>query len=175
MVLWLTGLSGSGKTTLASALKERLGPRFAGLVVLDGDQVRAAFGDGLGHGPEDRVVQVTRVQRLARLLSDQGLMVIVALVYQNPALLSWNRDRIRNYYEVHIDCSLETVKRRDTKGLYAAYERGEMEHVVGCDIPWVPPRRPDFVINGDAPPDPSESAKDILSSIPRLARDPGES
>jgi adenylylsulfate kinase-like enzyme len=108
MVLWLIGLSGSGKTTLANALKERLGPRFAGLVVLDGDQVRAAFGDGLGHAPEDRVVQVTRVQRLARLLSDQGLVVIVALVYQNPALLSWNRDQIQNYYEVHIDCSLET-------------------------------------------------------------------
>jgi len=53
--------------------------------------VREAFGDGLGYREEDRIVQVTRVQRIAKLLADQDLIVIVALVYANVSLLDWNR------------------------------------------------------------------------------------
>jgi adenylylsulfate kinase-like enzyme len=174
MVLWLTGLSGSGKTTLADALHALLKPRFPELVMFDGDQVRAAFGDGLGHTQRERVIQVTRVQRLAKLLSDQGLKVIVALVYQDEALLAWNRGNIDDYFEIHVDCSLDTVKERDAKGLYRAFERGETKHLVGCDIPWTPPERPDFVVDGDDPADPVELAADIIRSVPQLANEDGK-
>ena len=174
MVLWLTGISGSGKTTLADALHGILKPRFPELVMLDGDQVRAAFGDGLGHTQAERVIQVTRVQRLAKLLSDQGLKVIVALVYQDEALLAWNRGNIDDYFEIHIQCSLDTVRKRDRKGLYRAFERGETKHLVGCDIPWMPPKRPDLVIDGDDPGDPRELAANIIGLVPQFANTGGE-
>jgi adenylylsulfate kinase-like enzyme len=168
VVLWLTGLSGSGKSTLATALHEALRPRFEGLVMLDGDQVRAAFGDGLGHTQPERVVQVARVQRIAKLLSDQGLVVIVALVYQDSTRLTWNRDNIEDYVEIYVDASMDTVQRRDTKGLYAAFERGETENLVGCDIPWAPPEGADFVVDGDNPIDPGVSAARIIRDVPGL-------
>ncbi|SVE45215.1 uncharacterized protein METZ01_LOCUS498069, partial [marine metagenome] len=79
------------------------------LVLLDGDTVREAFGDGLGYRQEDRIVQVTRVQRIAKLLADQDLVVIVALVYANADLLHWNRAYIPNYFEIHVKASFETV------------------------------------------------------------------
>src|SRR3990167_9076067 len=98
MVIWITGLSGSGKTTLSAALYSLLKPRLRGLVVLDGDMIRSAFGNDIGYRESDRVIQVKRLQNLAKLLSDQDLTVIVGVVYARPDLLEWNRRNIRDYF-----------------------------------------------------------------------------
>lgn len=86
-VIWLTGNSGAGKTTLAYGAREffneiggtqsQLDRR---LVVLDGDEMRATISteDGLSH--EDRRKHNLRVARLARLLRDQGFLVVVAVI-----------------------------------------------------------------------------------------------
>jgi adenylylsulfate kinase-like enzyme len=44
VVVWVTGLSGSGKSALCRALYKKLKPELHGLVLLDGDDVRAAAG-----------------------------------------------------------------------------------------------------------------------------------
>jgi adenylylsulfate kinase len=170
MVIWFTGLSGAGKTTVCEALHRALKPRLPELVVLDGDAVRAAFDDGLGYSEADRVIQIGRLQRLARMLSGQGLVVLVAAVYANPELLGWNRLNIPEYFEVYMEASLATVMRRDAKGFYRRAADGEMKNVVGLDIPWVPPRAPDMVVDADHPEPPDAIAKRVIDAIPRLAR-----
>jgi cytidine diphosphoramidate kinase len=169
-VIWLTGLSGSGKTTLASAVQRLLGPSCPELVVLDGDVVRAAFGGDLGYTEADRVVQVSRVQRMAKLLADQGQVVIVAVVYSNPDLLTWNRKNLPGYFEIHMKASLDTVVERDSKGLYEAARRGETTDVVGVDIAWQDPVSSDLVINSDRPEDPDGLAQRVIAAIPRLSQ-----
>jgi adenylylsulfate kinase len=146
MVVWITGLSASGKTTLCRALESLLRPRVPALVVLDGDSVREMFGNDLGHREPDRVVQIQRLQRMARELSGQGLVVLVAALYASPDLLAWNRANIEHYFEVYIEASLELVCARDPKGLYDKAARGEMKDVVGVDIPWREPANPDLVV-----------------------------
>ena len=123
MVIWITGLSGSGKTTLATALYESMKPRLSALVRIDGDEVRTLFGNSLGFTESDRHLQVQRLQNLAAMLDGQGLAVIVAALYANPDLLAWNRDHFSNYFEVYIDASLDLVRSRDPKGLYAMAAR----------------------------------------------------
>jgi len=39
---------------------------------------------------------------------------------------------------------------RDGKGLYGGCRRGAIRHVVGVDIPFTPPARPDLVFDVDA-------------------------
>ena len=58
MVIWITGLSGAGKTTLCRALWKIAKPYLPSLVLLDGDEVREAFGHNLSYKEEDRIVQV---------------------------------------------------------------------------------------------------------------------
>ena len=77
MVVWITGLSGAGKTTLCNALRDILRPHMRELVILDGDAVRAAFGQDLGYGAEDRLRQLHRLQSMASVLAEQGLVVVV--------------------------------------------------------------------------------------------------
>jgi cytidine diphosphoramidate kinase len=168
LVIWITGLSGAGKTTLSSTLYRLLKPAIPELVYLDGDVVRAAFGHNLGHTEADRVKQVQRLQAMSRVLADQDLVVLVAVLYSHPDLLAWNRSNMKEYFEVYIDVSLETVRRRDQKGLYAKADTGHMKDVVGLDIPWHAPQRPDLRIDGDAVDTPENWARRVIAAVPRL-------
>lgn len=168
MVIWITGLSGSGKTTLCEAVRDLVKPRLPELVVLDGDAVRAAFGHNLGHGEADRVLQVRRLQSIAKVLAEQGLAVVVGVLYARPDLLAWNRANLPGYVEVYLRASLETVTARDPKALYSKAARGEMPDVVGLDIPWHPPEHPDMVIDADNPEPPEVLARRLALAVPRL-------
>ena len=169
MVIWVAGLSGAGKTTLCQAMWRRLKPQLPTLVMLDGDAVRAAFGDDLGFSERDRHIQIRRLQGVAKLLADQGLVVVVAAVYSPPDLLAWNRDHLPGYFEVHVDAPIELVRGRDPKQLYARAATGEVRDLVGADIPWQPPLAPDFVVDATREEAPDTLAAEVIAAIPGLA------
>jgi len=168
MVIWITGLSGAGKTTVCTALHALLKPELPEVVMLDGDSVRAAFGHDLGHEERDRVVQVRRLQGIAKVLGDQGLCVLVAVLYNNPELLAWNRAHLGGYFEVFVDAPLALVQARNHKQLYSKAARGEARNVVGIDIPWHPPRYPDLVVDAALEEAPREMALRIARAVPAL-------
>lgn len=170
MVIWVTGLSGSGKTTLCNALWQLLKPHIPALVLLDGDVIRSAFGDDLGYREEDRIIQIKRLQNIAKMLAEQCLIVVIAAVYAHPELLRWNRQNLCDYFEVYLEACLDTVRHRDPKGLYARVAADEITNVVGVDIPWHAPESPDLVINTDNPDRPEILARRVVATIPRLAR-----
>lgn len=169
MVVWVTGLSASGKTTLCQGLYARLKPYVPELVVLDGEGVRTAFGDDLGYAEADRVQQVKRLQAIAKLLADQNLIVVVAVLYAHPELLEWNRKNLPGYVEVYLDASLETVATRDIKGLYEAAQQERTPNVVGIDIPWRAPVSPDLHISVDGDLSPAEIVDQVVRFVPRFA------
>ncbi len=165
MVIWITGLSGAGKSTLCRTVRTLLQDRQHAIVVLDGDAVRAAFDNDLGYREKDRVVQIQRMQRLARLLSDQGLVVVVAALYSHPDLLKWNRANLRGYFEVYMKASLSTLAARDPKGLYREASAGLRQNIVGIDIPWHAPVEADLILDADCASEPEEWARLLISSL----------
>jgi adenylylsulfate kinase-like enzyme len=169
MVIWLTGLSGAGKTALSDALIAAVKPRLPTLVRLDGDVIRAIFGAGLGYSEPERVVQIKRIQALAKELDHQGFVVLVAALYAHPELLAWNRANFSDYFEVYLNTSLDEVRRRDSKGLYGRAKAGEQHNVVGIDIPWHAPKNADLVLDGAADA-PGGLAGRLIEAVPALAR-----
>jgi bifunctional enzyme CysN/CysC len=105
--------------------------------------------------PADRTENVRRVSEVARLFFEQGNVTLCSFVspYQEDrdrakALLPEDvRDR---FLEVHVDCPLEVCKERDTKGLYAKAEAGEIANFTGVSAPYEAPENPDVVVNTDA-------------------------
>ena len=54
MVIWIIGLSGSGKTTIGKLIYKSLLKKRKNTVFLDGDEMRAVWGNDLGHKLEGR-------------------------------------------------------------------------------------------------------------------------
>jgi len=80
MIIQIIGLPGSGKTTLATILVDRINA-----VHLNADYVRATINSDLGFTPENRVEHSRRLGEMAKMLSGQGLDVVVDFICPTAA------------------------------------------------------------------------------------------
>lgn len=144
-VLWLTGLSGSGKTTYANRLHSLLGGRR--LEVVDGDNFRETFSKDLGYEYKDRVLNVKRIARFARMLADRGTNVIVANIAPFYEARDFIRQTIGPYVQVYLKADIGVLEKRDPKGLYAGSKTGKIGNVIGIHDLYHEPRNPDIVID----------------------------
>ena len=147
MIIWITGISGSGKTTISKALFKKYKPKIKNLVCVDGDLIRDLYDNDLAYDERSRIKQIIRIQKLCDYLNHQGLIVIVAALYNNVDLMKWNQKKFKNYYQIHLNASIDLVKKRDPKKLYYKYEKGLQNNIVGLDIPWHKPINSDLTIN----------------------------
>jgi adenylylsulfate kinase len=146
MVTWIVGLAGAGTTTVGRALVARLRAAGRPTALLDGDAVRAAFGEDLAHDPAGRRANGRRIAGLCGLLETQGIDVVACVLAIDPDQLARNRATFDRYVEVFLDVSWATLERRDQKGLYSGARSGRIRDVVGVDIAFSPPSAPDVVI-----------------------------
>lgn len=164
-VLWLTGLPGSGKSTIANALEKQLFAMGLHSYVLDGDNVRLGLNKDLGFIKEDRAENVRRVSEVARLMSDAGLIVIVALV--SPFAV--DRDQARSLFvqgeflEVWVNTSAEVCITRDPKGLYKKAAAGSIPNLTGVGQAYEPPASAELILDGTAPIE--ENVKRLIEMI----------
>ena len=149
MVVWIIGLSGSGKTTLAETVYRQSKKKNNSLFFLDGDVVREVFNHDLGHELKDRKINASRMSQLSKYLDDQGISVVCSILSIFQSTRDWNRENIKNYYEVFIDVDMEDLRERDVKGIYKAFNEGKLNNVVGEDIKFTKPESPDLVIDNN--------------------------
>lgn len=166
-VYFFTGLSGAGKTTIGSLFHRRLKATKPNVVLLDGDEIRVAFGEDVGYTQAERLRWAGRIFRVCRLLSGQGVDVVVCSIAMYESVRQWNRENIPNYKEIYIKVSKETLMRRNQKGLYTAGK-----NVVGIDLPFDEPQAPDIVLPNDGERTPLELVEQLERELyPNIVED----
>lgn len=166
-VYWITGLSGAGKTTIGKMLYHRLKSHKSNVVFLDGDTLRNVFGSDLGHSLEDRKKLAMSYSRLCKMLSDQGIEVVCATISLFKEVHDFNRQNIKNYYEIFIKCDMQELKKRDQKGIYSKALNGEMDNVIGINLPYDKPEKCDLVIDNTNQDSLDEKVEQIIQLVPR--------
>ena len=146
IILWFTGLSGSGKSTLASYLTPILLERGAKVEVLDGDEVRTNLSKGLGFSKEDRDTNIRRIGYVANLLARNGVCSITAAISPYAHVRDEIRGWTENFVEVYVECPLEVLEERDTKGLYRKARAGEIKNFTGISDPYEAPEKAEVVV-----------------------------
>ena len=118
MIIQLCGLSGAGKTTIATSVKKKAITYGTPLEIIDGDSYREFLCKDLGFSKTDRCENIRRLGFVASRLSQHGIVCIISAINPYCAM----REEIANSYErvktVFVDCPLEELIQRDTKGLY---------------------------------------------------------
>jgi adenylyl-sulfate kinase len=163
--LWLTGLPRSGKSTVAGLVAGRL--RAAGISnveLLDGDIVREGLCRDLGFSREDRTENIRRISFVSKLLTRNGVAVIVAAIspYREDRELA--REEIREFVEVWCKASIDACAERDYKGLYEKARRGEITNLTGVNDPYEEPEDADLVLDTEGE-QPEQSAERVMAVL----------
>ncbi len=162
-VIWITGLSGVGKTTTAAHLVVRLREQGRGVVHLDGDDIRRTLPENVtGYTKDDRLKLARHYVGLAKLLYDQGFVVVVSTVSLFHSIHDLNRTLFARYLEVLISAPFEVLKRRDTRTVYQA---SSGIPAVGVDIVPELPFRPDVLHLNSHRVGPEERARRVLEAF----------
>lgn len=146
-VVWLTGLSGAGKTTIAQQVASRVRATGRPAQVLDGDDLRRNLNEGLGFSRADRDTNIRRIAYVAKLLADSGVVVVVAAISPYRSIRSEAREQLKRFAEVYVKCALDVLVRRDSKGLYARAQRGEIANFTGVSDPYEEPLNPEVTLD----------------------------
>ena len=165
-VIWITGLSAVGKSTVAEEALRLIRAAGRTAVLLDGDKVRAALHDSAtGHDREGRLRNAYRISGLAKMLAEQGLVVVVATMSLFHEIHAWNRANLPGYLEILLKAHLQVLMARDPKGLYRKAAAGEVVNVGGFDLAVEEPLAPDLVLeNGGG----HEAISDLARKIAAL-------
>ncbi|MCI7539768.1 MAG: adenylyl-sulfate kinase [Veillonellaceae bacterium] len=144
-VYWITGLSGAGKTTIGTALYKKLHAEKPNVVMLDGDKLREAYGGAFGYTEEERRKGALCNAKLSHLLASQGIDVICCTIGMYDSVRDWSRENNARYTEVYLNVRMDTLQKRDKKGLYSSHAK----NLVGVDVKMEEPKHPDVVIHND--------------------------
>ncbi|MCH5248463.1 MAG: adenylyl-sulfate kinase [Lachnospiraceae bacterium] len=162
-VYWITGLDGSGKTTIGNALYYKM-KKTAPVVLFDGDILKEIAGGGVpGYTKEERLARAKRYSLLCKLLSDQGIDVIICTISMFDEVRTWNRENFAHYIEVFLDVSLDILKKRDKKGLYLNTD--SKDELPGLHYEAEFPKEPDIVLHTDG----SVSVKECVERIQNIS------
>ncbi len=149
-VYWIYGQSGSGKTTIAIELERQLYVLAKYTIVLDGDNLRSGLNHGLSFTTEDRLENIRRAAEVAKILVQNGAIVICCLVCPLKSMRDLARDIIgKDFKEIYIKTSIETLMQRDTKGFYKKALEGKMENLTGINSKFEESEEADIIIDTD--------------------------
>lgn len=154
IIVQLTGLSGAGKTSLAREVQKDLLSRSYSVELIDGDEYRKTLCKDLGFSEADRKENIKRLGFVAEKLANHNIIVILAAI--NPFESSRKElcQKYQNVKTVWIKCSLETLIRRDTKGLYKRAllntdHKDKLTNLSGVNDVYEEPLTADLIIETD--------------------------
>jgi adenylylsulfate kinase len=152
MILLFCGLSGAGKTTLAENLRARLTAAAIAVELIDADAYRSRLFTDLGYTREDRFENVRRLGFIASKFAAHGIVTIISAIAPYEAMRRELADTYAGVRVVYIDCGLDELRRRDTKGLYARAAlpddaAGKLRNLTGVNDPFEPPLAPHLHID----------------------------
>lgn len=162
--LWFTGLPCSGKSALADRVAEVLRQRGLKVERLDGDVVRQSLTRDLGFSREDRNENIRRVTFVAKLLTRNGVAVLVSFISPYRDIRAQARREIGSFLEVYTKCPLDVCMQRDTKGMYKKALAGEIKEFTGISDPYEEPLSPEILLETDRE-TLEESARKVISRL----------
>jgi len=131
-IIWFTGMSGSGKSTLSVALIKRLQNKGYKVQIIDGDTIRDNYTTKLGFDRKDVLTNNLNIAQKCQVLRDHCDVIIVPVISPYQTTRRAVRKLLTpNFHLIYLKATLDSLKERDSKGLYALADRGDITDLIG--------------------------------------------
>ena len=131
-IIWFTGMSGSGKSTLSIELKKQLQDKGYSVQIIDGDTVRDNYTSKLGFGRQDVLTNNLNIAQKCLELRNPCDVILVPVISPYQEVRSKVRKLLNpNFHLIYLTTTLDNLKKRDTKGLYALADSGVIKDLIG--------------------------------------------
>ena len=151
LFIQMTGMSGAGKSTIAHAVAGKLRKKGVKVEVIDGDEYRTGLCNDLGFSKEDRNTNIRRLGFVSKVLARNNVVSIIAAINPYNSIREELSGFVDNVKIIYVKCDLETLKRRDTKGLYHRAllpdkDPDKVYNFTGVSDPYEEPHLPDLIL-----------------------------
>ncbi len=131
-IIWFTGMSGSGKSTLSTELKKVLQNNSYSVQIIDGDTIRDNYTTQLGFGRKDVLSNNLNIVQKCLESRRNCDVILVPVISPYQEVRSEVRKRLEpNFHLIYLTTTLDNLKKRDTKGLYALADSGVIKDLIG--------------------------------------------
>ena len=159
-LFWVTGFSGSGKTQISKKIYNQIKKYYGPTILFSGDDIRKIF-NLKGYSYEDRYKVVMKYCKLARLITNQNINVIFAVVGMMHSVREWNKKNIKNYVEIYIKSDLKKIIKKGKKRIY----HQNKNNIIGLDIKPEYPKAPDIILYNNFKKDIKAYAAELMIKI----------
>jgi adenylylsulfate kinase len=143
-------MSGSGKSTLSIELKKVLQNNSYSVQIIDGDTIRDNYTTQLGFSRKDVMVNNLNIAQKCLELRNTCDVILVPVISPYQEVRSEVRKRLQpNFHLIYLTTTLDNLKKRDTKGLYALADSGVIKDLIGFskETPYEAPDDAELTIN----------------------------
>jgi adenylylsulfate kinase len=131
-IVWFTGLSGSGKSTLSKIIKLRLLKKKYKILLIDGDVFRKKKNIKNKFTKKEIIQNNLKIIDYLKRIKRRYDFILVSVISPLKITRYKAHDYFKNrYYEIYIKCSMKTLVKRDTKGLYALAKKKIIKNLIG--------------------------------------------
>ncbi len=131
-LIWLTGLSGSGKSTLSNSLSKRLIKLGFKVIKIDGDIFRKKTHNKNNFTKKNIILNNKKIISYISKIEDKFNFIIISVI--SPLLVTRKKAKKsfgERYFEIYTKCSIRTLIKRDTKGLYQKAKNNKINNLIG--------------------------------------------
>ena len=149
VTLLFTGLTASGKTSVAQAVERKLFDAGHLATTVDGQQLRVGISRDLGFTAAERSENLRRGIEVARVVNQAGVIALCAFVAPHELPRRRAREVVGDdrFLEIFVDTPVELCRERDSRGLYAAADRGDIPDFPGVTSEFEAPTNADLVLD----------------------------
>jgi len=166
-IIWFTGMSGVGKSFYSNYIEELLNKQKLRINVIDGDTVREKYKISLGFEYEEICRNNKNIAKICKNEYKNFDLTIVCVISPYELI----RQEIKKIFKddlffIYIYSDIESLKQRDTKGLYKKVDMGLIDNVIGYSEKSIyeEPSNPDLKLDTSSNVDPKDNFK-LLSNF----------
>ena len=95
--------------------------------------------------------------------------MVIATISLFREVHTWIRANLPAYFEVYLKVPVESLRRRDPKGIYKRFDAGELTNVAGLDLPIDEPVAADWSVEFDSQRSATQLAEELLRKFKKKA------